>query len=84
MANFYGTVRGAGKEKTCTGTKNSGLRVRARGWSIGVDVYADVDRNGNDCMLIVMNEGSSGNDEREQVIGKVTLDDNGKPVFVTE
>jgi hypothetical protein len=38
MAHFYADVKGGRKEKTATGTINSGLTAHIRGWDVGVRI----------------------------------------------
>ena len=61
MAQFYATIQGNRGERTCMGTKNSGLYGHIRGWNIGarVDVFynEELDR---DEVRILVSTGSNG------------------------
>jgi len=59
MAQFRGTIQGNRSEVSRLGSKNSGLRVSANGWNIGVDVHlSHVD--GKDVVVVYLTNGSSG------------------------
>lgn len=49
MSQFYADIQGNRSERTCTGTKSSGLTGHIRGWNIGarveVSYNADLDRD---------------------------------------
>lgn len=41
MANFYASIQGNRSERTCMGTKDSGIYGHIRGWNIGGRVDVD-------------------------------------------
>lgn len=61
MAQFYATIQGNRSERTCMGTKNSGITGHIRGWDIGgrVDVFYNADKD-RDEVRIMVSRGSNG------------------------
>lgn len=59
MAHFRGTIHSNRGIASRLGTKKSGLRVSANGWSVGIDVnLSHVD--GKDTVTVWLTEGSNG------------------------
>lgn len=80
MARFYGEVFGTARTAASRlGHRDIGAHVR--GWDVGVRiggrVRGDVDR---DVFYLYATAGSSGG-ASDVYIGRVTLDDNGRPTF---
>lgn len=59
MSHFYGRLQGARGLATRCGTKDSGMRAEATGWSIGGIVTAFVDVNGDDVINIAITRGTN-------------------------
>lgn len=60
MAHFYGSMTGARGERTCCGTKNSGIQAHIRGWNLGVIVSLEHDHETGKDRITVMQTGGSG------------------------
>lgn len=61
MAHFYGSMNGARGERTCCGSKNSGIVAHIRGWNLGVEVSLRHDKDtGKDIVTVRQTGGSSG------------------------
>ena len=60
MAHFYGSMTGNRKERTCCGTKNSGIVAHIRGWGLGVKVLLEYDEATGKDKVTVMQTGGSG------------------------
>ena len=60
MARFRGVVAGARGEASRLGHKNTGLTVRANGWSFGVRVDMTVNAAGEDEATVTLTSGSNG------------------------
>lgn len=58
MAHFYSTCRGGRGEASRLGTKNSGIKTTAAGWSSGVTVIGEHDKY-DDTFLVLLEEGSA-------------------------
>ena len=59
MAHYYMSAKGNRKERTCCGTKGSGISAHVRGWNIGARVeISHVD--GKDVVRVIRTGGSNG------------------------
>jgi hypothetical protein len=59
MSQFYATIQGSRSERTCQGTKNSGLWGHIRGWDIGAHVDV-IHVGGEDIVKVNITRGSNG------------------------
>lgn len=59
MAHFYGDLKGNRGEATRMGTANSGISGHIRGWDFGARVTCYVNRDGEDCVRVVLTGGSN-------------------------
>ena len=73
MARFYASIQGNSGETTRMGTPNSGIQAHVRGWDVGVRVYVDVDKHGDD-VVSVYRTGGSNNPEAGERIAHFTAD----------
>ena len=71
MAHFYASIQGNRSERTCQGTKNSGIQGHIRGWESGVRVegYHD-EKTGEDAFRVYLTSGSNGR-HSDIYLGKV-------------
>lgn len=60
MAHFYGTVKGNRGQASRLGTKASGLKVTADGWTLGGMMTMYQDSEGNDHIDFFLDGGSGG------------------------
>ena len=60
MARFRGTLEGCRGSASRLGSANSGLRVTARGWNIGVSIDLLVNDKGKDAVRVYVDGGSNG------------------------
>ncbi len=67
MAHFYGGVTGKSRtEATRLGTKNSGLKVFANGWHIGLTAHITHNGvTGKDEITVYITDGSGGGGEHK-------------------
>lgn len=79
MARFLAAIEGSRGEATRLGTPRSGIRAQAQGWSVGVKAYGhaygDVDE------FTIYATGGSNGGHSDTLIGRITLDDDGRPTF---
>jgi len=69
MAQFRGTIQGCRGEVSRLGGKESGLRVTANGWHIGIRVELD-HVNGKDIVTAYLTGGSNGRNMQSRQIGR--------------
>jgi hypothetical protein len=68
MAHFYATISGNRSERTCMGTKNSGLTGHLRGWDVGVLVnIVHNEEEGVDIVRLYKTGGSNDPSPKELV-----------------
>ena len=61
MAQFYASIQGNRSERTCMGTKNSGIVGHIRGWNIGACVEIRYNETlKRDEMTVYLTSGSNG------------------------
>jgi hypothetical protein len=61
MAQFYASIRGNRSERTCMGSKNSGISGHIRGWNIGAKVWiSHNDQTEKDEVTVYKTGGSNG------------------------
>lgn len=74
MGHFYGSVEGNRGGVHRLGSKLSGLRTKANGWSFGVDVYLYHDEDtGRDFARIYQTKGSSGSSASAATVQEFVL-----------
>lgn len=79
MARFIGRVAGqSGNEVHRLGSPNSGIRVTAAGWNVGVSVYGDTNGDADE-FRVYATGGSNGGGST--FLGVVQLVD-GVPAFI--
>ena len=72
MSRFYASIQGNHGEVTRQGTPNSGIGGHIRGWDVGVEVYVEVDADGNDRVSVFRTSGSNGRG-RTHLIAEFTV-----------
>jgi hypothetical protein len=68
MAHFYASIQGNRGERTCMGTKNSGIEGHIRGWDIGgrIDVFYNAEKD-RDEVRIMVSTGSNGSGQSKAI-----------------
>ena len=81
MSRFYADISGGRGTATRQGHAASGIRGHVRGWHVGVKVrgYAEGDSD----EFAIYATGGSGNGHTDRLLGVVTLDADGVPMFVS-
>lgn len=74
MARFIGRVQGQAGEATRLGSVDSGLRVNADGWDLGVRVSAWVTPHGDEFRIYAT--GGSNGSEPDRLVAIVTRDNH--------
>lgn len=79
MAHFYASIQGNRSERTCVGTKNSGIDGHVRGWDIGCEsmVRWNEQEQRNE-VTIYLTHGSGYGGPQNKCLGTFTLTKNGK------
>ena len=57
MAKLFGEMKGA--RGAVTRCSNSKLTSHVRGWNLGIKVFADIDKDGNEVFEIYQSKGSN-------------------------
>lgn len=58
MSRFYADIQGSRGEATRCGS--SDIHTHIRGWNVGIEVYGEVDEDGNDVFHVYKTSGSNG------------------------